>query len=166
MFRSRPAFVVLFAVSAAVSGCGQVVTGAPQPDSAAHGTTVAGTPAPNITGAPVPLHSLAGQWTGTYLCGQGETALHLTIDQPTGNSARTLFAFGPLPANPSVPVGSFEMIAAYVGGKLAFTAGSWINRPDDYATVNLVADLISTSRLSGTVGAGGCTLFHADRDQH
>jgi len=164
MFRWGPAFVVLLAVSTALSGCGQVVPGRPVADPAARATT----PVPTTsTSASVPLRSLAGRWTGTYRCGQGETALRLTIDPPERESAPTIFAFGPLPTNKSVPEGSFTMTAAYRGSGLTFSAGSWINRPGNYETVDLLADKVSTTRISGIVAANpGCSTFHVDRDQH
>ena len=166
MFRWGPAFVVLLAVSTALSGCGQVVPGRPIADPAARPTTSTPVPTTGASGS-VPLRALAGRWTGTYLCGQGETALHLTIDTPERDSAHTVFAFGPLPTNKSVPEGSYHMTAAYVGTRLSFSAGSWINHPGNYETVDLLADKVSTSRISGVIAANSaCSTFHVDRDQH
>ncbi|WP_109527635.1 MULTISPECIES: hypothetical protein [Nocardia] len=159
-----PAFVALFAVSALLGGCGQVVSGHPAPaDSVAVGTT-----APPTTGAgsdQVSLRVLAGRWTGAYRCGQGETALTLTIDPPDGTIASAVFDFGPSPVNPAVPHGSFAMGVGYVHDVLTFTQRRWITRPTTYSMVDLVAVEVSPVRLAGTVNGQGCTTFTVTRDR-
>ena len=47
---------------------------------------------------------VTGDWTGKYICGQGITALHLTIQKVSaGKMIAATFSFGPLPENPDVP---------------------------------------------------------------
>ena len=82
-------------VSVVVAGCGQTIEGIAQPgDQISTGTAAR-------SGGPVPVSELAGAWTGTYICNQGETALDLRIERAVNGSARAVFAFGPTASNPS-----------------------------------------------------------------
>lgn len=89
----------------------------------------------------------AGVWVGQYVCGQGTTALTLSI---AAARPRALFHFYPAPSNNTVPEGCFEMESSYDvdTGRIALTAGAWISRPDGYVTVD----------LEGQVSADGGTM--------
>ena len=89
----------------------------------------------------------AGVWVGQYVCGQGTTALTLSI---AAARPRALFHFYPAPSNNTVPEGCFEMESSYDAdtGRIALTAGAWISRPDGYVTVD----------LEGQVSADGGTM--------
>ena len=89
----------------------------------------------------------AGVWVGQYVCGQGTTALTLSI---AAARPRALFHFYPAPSNNTVPEGCFEMESSYDvdTGRIALTAGAWMSRPDGYATVD----------LEGQVSADGGTM--------
>lgn len=144
-----------------VTGCGKTVQGIAQPDPSAVRTSGSTAPTTGSTvEGPVPLAQLEGTWTGTYVCAQGETALTLTIERAVNSAARTVFAFGPTPGNPAVPQGSFDMDTRYVDRTLNFTQRSWIQRPDNYLMIDLIADAVAVNSISGKVSkAAGCTTF-------
>src|SRR5450631_4857157 len=50
--------------------------------------------------------SAGGEWTGKYVCGQGVTGARLILS-PDGS--RGVFHFYPLPENPRVPEGCFQV---------------------------------------------------------
>ncbi|MEV0292669.1 hypothetical protein [Nocardia sp. NPDC050710] len=139
-----------------------MVAGRPGPEPGAVGVA-ATAPSTTPAGDRVPLRVLAGEWTGSYFCSQGETALTLTLDPPDGAGSRAVFGFGPSPANPGIPIGAFEMGVGYLHNVLTFTQRRWITRPGDYLMVDLVADDVSPSHLSGRVTGPGCTIFQVTR---
>ena len=64
-----------------------------------------------VLGGPAVAGPMDGVWVGDYTCAQGKTALALTIRQAP-NGARVLFQFSGTAVNPTIPAGSFEMMAA------------------------------------------------------
>ena len=111
-----------------------------------------------------PRHSV---WQGTYICSQGLTAVTLTLDITRDGDVTGVYEFGPVPSNPSVPEGSFEMTGkAEPNGPGAFTAqltpGAWINRPASYVSVAMTIE--ATGRdLEGTIGSPNCRDFRTRR---
>lgn len=88
---------------------------------------------------PLPAHST---WTGRYECGQGVTALQLTIDLEPGDAARAIFDFGPLADNPTVPNGSYRMRGTVVASSgdtmsVSLHPDEWIDQPENYVMVGL-----------------------------
>lgn len=136
MRSSLAAFVVATALGAHVSAVGQVV------------------PSP------------AGDWTGTYICMQGETSLRLTITPKIGGGVDALFHFGRLPSNPGVPEGCFLMTGTFdpPTGRLTLIPTRWLLHPYTFVTVELDGALDpSGSQISGTVAGPGCTTFELSR---
>lgn len=164
MRRKVIALLLLSVVATVATGCRETVTGTPQ--TGARSTTQTTAPSASTAEGPVALGELAGTWTGTYTCNQGETELTLSIEAPVSGSARTVFAFGPTTRNPGVPKGSYEMTARYVDRTLGFIQQRWLEQPSGYLMVNLAATAVSTSSISGTVQSTGCTTFKVTRDRH
>ena len=108
---------------------------------------------------------LAGTWTGTYVCSQGETGLRLAIQQASGGALTATFNFYAVPANPGVPSGSFTMTGTYSKTGMRLTHGHWIRQPAGYEMVDLSAPPPGNGgdRLSGTVTTSGCTTFALTR---
>jgi hypothetical protein len=116
------------------------------------------TPAPKRT-------SVAGRWTGTYQCGQGKTALDLTITQTSAGRLKAVFAFEADPSNPDVPSGSYAMTGRLAGGLLELKGERWIDRPGDYIMVGIRATLTEDrpSAIEGTILGPGCSTFAVER---
>jgi hypothetical protein len=103
----------------------------------------------------VHAQEIAGEWRGQYVCGQGVTALHLTIEKRGGGDAiSATFSFGPLPQNPDVPRGAYAMQGTYDPRthRLRLDAEQWIKAPPGYVMVGLDG-YMSTSgqKISGRV---------------
>ncbi|WP_176993517.1 serine/threonine protein kinase [Nonomuraea jiangxiensis] len=109
--------------------------------------------------------SVAGRWTGTYVCNQGKTALDLTITESSPGRLKATFAFEADPSNPDVPSGSFAMSGRLTGRVLDLKGVRWIDRPGEYIMVNLQADLTEDrpSTITGNVLGGGCSTFTIER---
>jgi eukaryotic-like serine/threonine-protein kinase len=104
---------------------------------------------------------LAGTWTGTYVCSQGETGLRLAIQATAGGALTATFNFYAVPANPGVSSGSFTMTGTSSHSGVHLTYGHWIKEPAGYMMVDLSAPPASNggALLSGTVTTPGCTTF-------
>jgi hypothetical protein len=110
----------------------------------------------------------SSQWSGSYLCPQGPTALTLTIDAEPSGKATALFEFGPLATNPSVPTGSYWMTGEIDvrGGSLAIALepDRWIVQPPGYVMVGLEATSESPHReLHGSISERSCGELHLTR---
>ncbi len=116
------------------------------------------------TSASQALPAIAGVWTGTYTCSQGLTDLRLTINDSSGGDLTAIFDFYADPSNPGTPSGSFAMTGTYSASGLVLNQDHWINQPDGYAMVDLVAPPPAGNTIQGTVQAlGGCTTFSVSR---
>ena len=104
---------------------------------------------------------LAGTWTGTYVCSQGETGLRLAIQATAGGALTATFNFYAVPANPRVASGSFTMTGTDSHAGVHLTHGHWIKEPAGYMMVDLSAPPASDGGavLSGTVTTPGCGTF-------
>ena len=101
------------------------------------------------------------RWVGTYTCAQGPTDLSLTITR-TGEHVWATFAFGPLPENPTVPVGAFRMGGFVEGRTVRLEPNEWIVRPARYVPVGLSGQIDRrTGELHGKVltPLPGCRTF-------
>jgi hypothetical protein len=112
-----------------------------------------------------PLHS---EWTGTYRCRQGVSAVKLTIDANPFGDATAIYEFGPVPTNPSVPNGSFKMIGSIKGTEERFEAkfepAEWIVHPPNYYMVGLTVETDGHPRaLRGVIDSPSCSEFQAER---
>lgn len=98
---------------------------------------------------------VTGEWTGRYICGQGVTALNLTITKAASPSALTAtFRFGPLPENPEVPKGTYQMRGTYDSPSrhVRLDGVRWIDAPSGYIMVGLDGHVnASGSRITGSV---------------
>ena len=111
-----------------------------------------------------PRHSV---WQGTYICSQGLTAVTLTLDIKQDGEVSAIYEFGPVPSNPSVPEGSFEMTGkAEPNGPGAFiaqlTPGAWIKHPTSYTSVAMTIEAAGRE-MEGVIGSANCRDFRARR---
>jgi clan AA aspartic protease (TIGR02281 family) len=94
---------------------------------------------------------IMSEYSGSYLCLQGETSLTIQFLRPASDSqAAAIFKFGPSPDNQSVPVGAFLLTGTVdlSGGRLDLQPLSWLSQPPGYMMVG----------LSGTSSDGGKTF--------
>jgi hypothetical protein len=107
---------------------------------------------------------LRGTWRGGYVCGQGHTALALTIEPRKDGTLSALFHFEAASDNPGVPTGCFEMQGRFdaATGRLALAQRRWLRRPPNYLMVDLEGQL-SGDRLHGFVLGPSCTTFELER---
>ncbi|MGX9963302.1 hypothetical protein ACVFYP_08255 [Roseomonas sp. F4] len=101
----------------------------------------------------------AGDWSGSYVCGQGVTGLHLRLRARGDGGLVGLFHFHPLPDNPVAAEGCFEVAGQPRGDAVTLSAGTWLLRPENYVTVDLEARLGKDGTLSGQVEGPGCDRF-------
>ena len=111
---------------------------------------------------------VTGEWTGKYICGQGVTALHLTIEKTSASKMiSATFAFGPVPENPDVPNGAYTMKGTYdaASRRVRLNGEKWINAPAGYIMVPLDGYLsVSGARITGRVpDAFPCSDFEVWR---
>jgi hypothetical protein len=105
--------------------------------------------------------TLAGTWTGTYVCSQGETGLRLVIQTGSGDALTARFNFYAVPANPSVPSGSYTMTGTSSTAGIHLIPGHWIHQPAGYEMVDLsgTPPRNGGTLLAGSVTTPGCTTF-------
>jgi hypothetical protein len=111
---------------------------------------------------------VTGEWAGRYICGQGVTALNLTIAKAGSPGALTAtFRFGPLPENPDVPKGAYQMRGAYDAGSrhVRLDGVKWVEAPAGYVMVGLDGHVSeSGSRITGSVpDMFPCSVFEVWR---
>ena len=111
--------------------------------------------------------TIAGDWTGKYICTQGITALRLSIAQGAGETITATFSFGPLPENPEVPKGAYRMTGTYdpASRHMTLSGVKWIHAPPDYVMVGLDGRMAASGeKISGYVpDLFGCTDFEVRR---
>jgi hypothetical protein len=167
--------IVLFAL---VAGCAQQVSGSALPSSGDVQITRTSRPSlpqsrpsnPRSTsgtassGSQPAASELQGNWEGSYLCGQGETGLKLTIGPAdSSGKAQVTFDFFPLPSNPSAATGSYSMTLAGAANGLRFTPERWIDQPTGYEMVGMVVDSASTGKIAGKITSAACSTFSVTR---
>lgn len=113
---------------------------------------------------PIPRHSV---WQGTYRCGQGLTSVRLTLITAPNGSAEATFEFGPVPDNPGVPEGSFELGGTVEKtGPDTFTAEleptRWLVRPVGYMSTRLSIEA-DRLEMTGVLQHPDCSDFRAKR---
>jgi hypothetical protein len=122
-------------------------------------------------------HDLSGEWSGTYSCAQGQTALTLTVERGCSSddiaqhtcTVDGVFAFGPLPANPKVPRGSYRYTGQIADGEdgtlvLTATPGGWLEQPPGYVTVGFTATSdAARMSLRGRIDNPACGALQLNR---
>lgn len=110
---------------------------------------------------------ITGEWTGKYICSQGVTALHLRIEKREGQKIAATFSFGPLPENPDVPEGSYQMRGTYdpASRRMKLDGATWLKAPLGYVMVGLEGQMTSSGqKISGHVpDLFSCTDFEVWR---
>jgi hypothetical protein len=110
---------------------------------------------------------VTGEWTGKYICTQGITALDLHVANAGGNAIKATFSFGPLPENPEVPKGAYEMKGSYdpATRRMTLKGVKWLKEPAGYIMVGLDGHMTdSGQKISGHVpDLFGCTDFEVFR---
>ena len=108
---------------------------------------------------------LRGTWRGGYVCGQGHTALALTIEPRKDGTFSALFHFEAASDNPGVPTGCYEMQGRLdpATGRVRFRQQRWLLRPADYVMVDLEGQLSPAGdRIAGRVIGPFCTEFQVE----
>lgn len=109
---------------------------------------------------------IQGVWKGRYVCRQGSTGLTLTITGSNPSRLTARFKFYPLPSNPRVPSGEFELTGRFdpAVGDFSFTPKRWIKRPGGFSMIGLKG-LIQNSgqELRGSITTRGCRQFELTR---
>jgi hypothetical protein len=161
---------VIFAVFAFAGGDDKPSSASDRQSQDTSGDTSGSSSAAPSQDAQTSTSAVVGTWKGTYTCGQGLTALSLTIGEaPGGNGVLTAeFVFSPHPSNPAAESGSFSMRGSYNAGLLELFATQWINQPAGYETVDLRATVDPSgqpTKIEGTVqdSTKSCTTFSVDR---
>ena len=126
----------------------------------------------------VHAENLNGKWFGDYTCGQGITAVTLTIEEVgSGEGMTTLrgdFSFYAHPDNPWVPSGSYAMAGHFdpETNEVLLKGTHWDFQPWGYEMVDLLGSFTTDDDgdiLSGDVFFReletrlGCTTFHLRR---
>jgi len=114
----------------------------------------------------LPIHTV---WEGHYFCSQGKTFMRLTLDTNPGGEAVMMFEFGPLPENPPVPTGSYQLIGTHVASddgslELELTPDKWIVQPPGYVSVSISAEIDSEHQtISGKLNNANCGELEGKR---
>lgn len=128
-------------------------------------------PTPVITANPnypsTSNNSVAGIWSGKYVCGQGVTGATLKLEQ-YGNNVQGTFEFYPLPENPTFRAGS----GFYKGtidpnfGVMQLNGDRWINQPDINWTLVGFSGSFDENRIkfTGKMLSSNCGAIELRRD--
>jgi len=115
--------------------------------------------APIVT--PVVASTAQGeQWSGTYVCAQGQTDLVLTVKHTTSTVLDAIFEFSHSPTGAS---GSLKMHGTLdANGNVQLVPGQWINQPANYRGVGLQGTIRGDS-FTGRVDGPSCSTFSLRR---
>jgi hypothetical protein len=109
---------------------------------------------------PVPS-AAAGSWQGTYVCSQGITGLRLDVQASSGGALRATFNFYPVPANSSVPSGSYAMTGFVDPAGVFLYQDHWISQPSGWVMEDVATGLPqdgSTTLAGSVVGCSPLSL--------
>jgi hypothetical protein len=115
-----------------------------------------------LLAGPTRAEEWSGTWGGSYVCAQGDTGLALHLRERVDGTVGAIAHFFPLPHNPLVSEGCYEMQGRPQGGELALQSGRWLLRPSNYFTTDIEGRMTPApdARLYlGRVLGLGCTLF-------
>lgn len=117
-----------------------------------------------ITQATAQSRAAGGEWTGKYVCRQGVTGVRLILSQ---DGSRGLFQFFPLPENPNVPEGCFQVTGVFNSGSgaLAVIPGAWHLKPRNFVSITFsgTVDERSENFEGKIVGLDGCASVFLSR---
>jgi hypothetical protein len=119
-----------------------------------------------LLAAPAGAQDVSGTWRGDYICGQGNTALALTIEARKDGGLSALFHFEAAADNPGVPTGCYEMQGRFTPATREVTLGPqrWLRRPRNYVMVGLEGHLSADGEeIQGMVQGPGCSFFRVQR---
>lgn len=126
-------------------------------------TDAAPGPRVSLPASPGDVGALAGRWTGSYLCAQGDTTLALDVLAVPGapGLVTAVFTFSAAPDNPGVPSGAYTMAGTFAGDQLTLSGQAWLSRPSGYLMVGLSGTYTAggAGSLAGRVDGGGCETF-------
>jgi hypothetical protein len=110
--------------------------------------------------------SVGGEWTGKYVCGQGVTGARLVVSD---DGSRGVFHFYPLPENPTVPAGCFQVAGVFnpaTGALAILPTGTWYLKPRNYLPAAFSGTVDSRGEgFSGkVVGLTGCASIFLSRE--
>ena len=103
----------------------------------------------------------ARTWRGTYTCGQGLTGLEVTL-RPVGQGQLVgTLSFFPVSGNSNAASGCYNITARAdrATQRLTTRAGSWIQQPPGYSTVDLDGIISDNGMWLGQVMSSACTSF-------
>jgi hypothetical protein len=109
--------------------------------------------------------SVGGEWTGKYVCGQGVTGARLIVSD---DGSRGVFHFYPLPENPTVPEGCFQVAGVFnptTGALAILPTGTWYLKPRNYlpAAFSGTVDGRGEGFSGKIVGLTGCASIFMSR---
>lgn len=110
--------------------------------------------------------TLAGTWTGEYVCGQGVTGGRAILTARSTTTYDGRVEFFALAENPGVPSGSFRVTANLdpASQAVTFVPGAWIKQPPGYTTIGFkgIVDFVGGA-IAGTIDGAGCASFVLNR---
>ena len=109
--------------------------------------------------------SVGGEWTGKYVCGQGVTGARLVLSD---DGSRGVFHFYPLPDNPRVPEGCYQVTGVFndaTGALAILPTGTWYLKPRGYSPAAFTATVDERGEnFSGRItGLAGCASVFLSR---
>jgi hypothetical protein len=104
---------------------------------------------------PADASALSGRWTGTYECGQGTTALDLSLRGNAHGIVQGRFEFSATSQNPDVPAGAYPVMGRFTGTSLVLRPIDARYLPEGYGPVGVQAT-VSGRRMTGVVNGPGC----------
>src|SRR3569832_1498152 len=117
-----------------------------------------------IAQATAQVRSAGGEWTGKYVCRQGVTGVRLILSE---DGSRGLFQFFPLPENPAVPEGCFQVTGVFNSstGALAVIPGTWYLKPRNFVSITFsgTVDERGENFDGKIVGLAGCASVFLSR---
>lgn len=113
---------------------------------------------------PADATALSGLWRGTYVCGQGETALELELRGNAHGIVRGTFAFSATPGNPGVPSGAYPVLGRLTGASLVLRPVDAPELPENYVPVGIQATVMAgEERIAGWIEGPTCGAMVVDR---
>jgi hypothetical protein len=121
-------------------------------------------PASAGTRSSIPRRSV---WSGTYICTQGLTAVTITLELSPSGELKGLYEFGPVPSNPTVPEGAFELSGHLIAtGRQSFSGelepGEWLRRPPTYTAIAMTIEA-NDRDMVGVIKSPNCRDFKLTR---
>lgn len=114
---------------------------------------------PAVRTSQSPPKALTGVWRGRYYCGQGETALNLTVSSGPGNRVEATFAFRAGEGERG-PRGDFRMSGQFdqTTHRLQLQPTRWINQPLGFEFLPIDAEVdLQQGTLNGTIDFPDCS---------